>query len=117
MLCRPQWPELTTLSWLLQVDSQTEENDMNKRRRKGFHNLDEVRVYSVSLNQGPLPASQQPQAHLTVTAALALPSFLLREPLMFKLGLMEKVGSGPPSTTKYLCYLGKHNLLGCGSHL
>ncbi|XP_073072312.1 F-actin-monooxygenase MICAL2 isoform X8 [Manis javanica] len=28
------------------VDSQTEENDMNKRRRKGFHNLDELAAFS-----------------------------------------------------------------------
>ncbi|XP_057363372.1 F-actin-monooxygenase MICAL2 isoform X5 [Manis pentadactyla] len=36
------------------VDNQTEENDMNKRRRKGFHNLDELAAFpsrSVGSNQ------------------------------------------------------------------
>lgn len=48
----PWCPELTVLSWPLQVDSQTEENnDMNKRRRKGFNNLDEVGVHRVSFNK------------------------------------------------------------------
>lgn len=51
-------PELTVLSWPLQVDGQTEENDMNKRRRRGFNNLDEVCVRRVSLNKGPFPDNQ-----------------------------------------------------------
>lgn len=51
-------PELTRLSWPLQVDTQTEDNDMNKRRRKGFNNLDEVRARGVSVSKGScLPAS------------------------------------------------------------
>uniref|UniRef100_A0A452UMS5 F-actin monooxygenase n=1 Tax=Ursus maritimus TaxID=29073 RepID=A0A452UMS5_URSMA len=41
-------PELTMLSWPLQVDTQTEDSDMNKRRRKVFNNLDEVRAHSPS---------------------------------------------------------------------
>lgn len=40
-------PELTMLSWPLQVDTQTEDSDMNKRRRKVFNNLDEVRAHGV----------------------------------------------------------------------
>ena len=55
-------PELTSLSWPLQVDTQTEDNDMNKRRRKGFNNLDEVRARGVRVSKGCLPAGQWPHA-------------------------------------------------------
>lgn len=80
--------ELMTLSWPLQVDTQTEDSDMNKRRRKGFNNLDEVRAHGVHLSKGWLPGSQWPQ--------LWPFPFLFREPLGSKLGLMEKPsGSGP----------------------
>lgn len=48
-----------------------EENDMNKRRRKGFNNLDEVRVLSISLHKAPVPDSQWPQpARLTTVVTL-----------------------------------------------
>lgn len=43
------------------VDSRTEENDMNKRRRKGFNNLHEVRVLTVGLHRGLFPDSRWPQ--------------------------------------------------------
>jgi len=43
------------------VDTQTEDSDMNKRRRKGFNNLDEVCEHGVRLNKGWLPDSQWPQ--------------------------------------------------------
>lgn len=103
------------LSWSLQVDRQTEENDMNKRRRKGLNNLDEVCTHSVSLNKGPLPDGQWPQVHWTGTEALAffLSSY---EPLGSKLGLMEthEVLVLPPLTS-YVT-LGKI-LPGCGSCL
>lgn len=45
------------LSWPSQVDSRTEENDMSKRRRKGFNNLDEVRVLSVGLHKARFPTA------------------------------------------------------------
>lgn len=50
--------ELTMLSLPLQGDAQTEENDMNKRRRKGILNLDEDCVRRVSINKGQLPGNQ-----------------------------------------------------------
>lgn len=54
-------PELTVLFWPLQVDNQTEENnDMNKRRRRGFNSLHEVRVHSVGFNRGPWPQARPP---------------------------------------------------------
>lgn len=42
-------------SWPLQVDTQTEENDMNKRRRQGFNNLEEVCVLGLSSFKDPCP--------------------------------------------------------------
>lgn len=64
-------PGLTVLSWPLQVDNQTEENnDMNKRRRKGFSSLDEVCVQR--------QCEQRPAAWQCWTcflASLATPSF------------------------------------------
>lgn len=60
-------PELTMISWPLQVDVHTEDSDMNKRRRKGFNNPDEVCVPSVSLSKGWVP----------VATVLVCPSFPL----------------------------------------
>ena len=97
-------PELTMLSWPSQVDSRTEENDMNKRRRKGFNNLDEVRVLSVSLHKGLFPDSQWPQP-TRLTEAVSPPVF---EPLGAKLSLMGKQSG---LVTSYV------TLPGCGSCL
>lgn len=86
-------PELTVLSWPLQVDNQTEENnDMNKRRRRGFNSLHEVRVHSIGFDRGPWVA--------TGPTALALLALLSLELLSPRLDLVEKQsGSGPRSTT------------------